>query len=485
MEENTIFQQENNPKPETPQNSIDVSSPVQPPLGETKSSKTPMWQQSDSGSSEGGFPFTAIAKGLIGLFFVGIIFFVVTQYVLPKFKTTQKEEINISYWGLWENENVMKGVIEEFEKNHAGVKITYVKQDNKQYKNRVITRIQNGTGPDIFLFHNTWLPQMYSFLLPLPNDVITKDELQKNFYSVVGSDLTKSGGIYGIPANIDVLGLFINTEIFTNAGVAIPTNWQDFSRVARMLTVKDETGKIKTSGAAVGTFDNITHAPDLVSLLFVQNGTNLFDISQTQKSATDALDFYTSFAKGDGNVWDTTLDPSILAFSKGNVAMYFGYSWDIFTIKQLNPKLTFKVVSVPHLSGRDMTIASYWANGISAKSQHQKEAMLFVKFLSQKETMQKLFTEESKTRLFGEPYPRVDLEDTLKDNIYLSSFVGQANNASSSFFVSDTYDDGINSQMNAYLGNAVRSVLGNNSSDSAVEILAKGVAQVLNQYGGQ
>lgn len=233
----------------------------------------------------------------------------------------------------------------------------------------------------------------------------------------------------------------------------------------------------------MGTFDNIIHAPDIMSLLFAQNGANFSDLSQNQKSVVDALDFYASFAKDEGKVWDTSLDPSIIAFAKGNVAMYFGYSWDIFAIKQLNPQFSFKVVSVPHLSGRAMTIASYWANGVSAKSKHQKEAMIFIKFLSQKDIMQKLFTEESKTRLFGELYPRKDLADSLKDNQLVYPFISQANDAMSSFFASDTFDDGINSQMNAYLGNAVRSVLNGTSAETAVETLTKGVAQVLGQYG--
>ncbi|QQG40971.1 MAG: sugar ABC transporter substrate-binding protein [Candidatus Levyibacteriota bacterium] len=474
MEENTIFQQESSPKKETPQNRAVASE---------KSSPMQMRQQPLDSNENSGFPSALIIKGILGLFFAAFVFFIVMQFVLPKFKQTTKGTVNILYWGLWEDDNIMKGIIADFEKNNTNIKISYIKQDNKQYKNRVMTRIQNGSGPDIFLFHNTWLPQMYTFLLPLPNDVMSKDEFQNFFYPVVINDLTRRGAIYGIPTNIDVLSLFINTEIFTNAGVIPPTNWQEFANTARLLTVKDETGKIKTSGTAMGTFDNIIHAPDIMSLLFAQNGANFSDLSQNQKSVVDALDFYASFAKDEGKVWDTSLDPSIIAFAKGNVAMYFGYSWDIFAIKQLNPQFSFKVVSVPHLSGRAMTIASYWANGVSAKSKHQKEAMIFIKFLSQKDIMQKLFTEESKTRLFGELYPRKDLADSLKDNQLVYPFISQANDAMSSFFASDTFDDGINSQMNAYLGNAVRSVLNGTSAETAVETLTKGVAQVLGQYG--
>ena len=251
------------------------------------------------------------------------------------------------------------------------------------------------------------------------------------------------------------------------------------------MTVIDENGKIKTAGAALGTFDNINHAPDIMSLLFAQNGADIKNLSSTSKSAADALTFYTSFSTGDQKIWDDTLDQSILSFAKGNLAMYFGYSWDYFIIKAINPDLSFQIHSVPHLPGRNMTIASYWASGVSSKSKHQKEALLFLGFLAKKETAEKLFAEESKTRLFGEPYARIDLLEKLKDNTVVYPFVLQAKDATSSFFAGDTYDNALNSQMNKYLGDAVRSVNSDNASspETAVSTLSQGVSQVLKQYG--
>lgn len=428
------------------------------------------------------FPLGAFVKGLVGVFIIIIIIFFVIKVLFPLFSQQKKETVTLTYWGLWEDKRVMQSIITDFEKENPHIKVNYIKQDPKQYRERLITRIRNGSGPDIFRFHNTWVPQLSNMLLPLSSEVIKKEDFQKLFYPVASTDLIKNGAIYGIPFGIDTLSLFVNTEIFQAAGVAFPTTWDDFAKASRTLTVKDENGKIKTAGAAMGTFDNITHASDIISLLFTQNGVDINNFYETSQNAIDALDFYTSFAKGEGNVWDETLDSSLLAFTSGNLAMYFGYSWDVFTIKTMNPSLSFQIVSAPYLPERAFTIASYWVEGLSAKSKYQKEALLFLKFLSRKETEQKLFTEISKTRIFGEPYARVDLADTLKDNPMLYPFVSQAKDAVSSYFVSDTYDNGMNSQLNAYLGNAVRSILNNTSPQTAVETLSQGVSQVLKQY---
>lgn len=469
MDENTVFKDPAlnfTPGLTTPPG---LSSPPQPPPP----------------PSQKRLPFSrsAIFKGMIGIVvFLGFIFFI-TSLVIPYFRGQNKGKAIITYWGLWEDPRVMEMVLADFERENPKIKVSYIKQDVKQYRNRLETRIENGTGPDVFRFHNTWVNQLSNILLPLPQDVITPEDFKQKFYEVAQKDMIKNGAIYGIPLGIDTLSLFVNTQLFETAGVEIPTTWEDFIRAARIMTVKDETGKIKTAGAAMGTFDNINHAPDIISLLFVQNGADLVDLSTAQQASSDALSFYTSFATGEGNVWDNSLDPSILAFSGGNLGMYFGYSWDIFTIKALSPNLPFKVVSVPHLPGRNMTIASYWAEGVSVKSKQQKEALLLLKFLARKEVVQKLYSEASKTRMFGQPYAQKELAQTLKDNPLVYPFIEQAETAVSSFFVSDTHDEGLNSRMNAYLGNAVHSILNGTSAQSAVETLASGVAQVLSQYG--
>jgi len=426
----------------------------------------------------------AILKIVIGLMVVAAFIFIIVSFVSPLFKKKSDGKIELTYWGLWEDSNIMQPIIDDFKKQNPNISINYIKQDIKQYRQKLNTRIKNNSGPDIFVFHNTWLPMLSGILLALPDNVITKNEFKNSFYEVNEKDLIKDGVIYGIPMEIDTLSLYINSELFKAAGESPPANWEDFVRVARSLTVIDENGKIKTSGAALGTYDNVNHAPDIISLLFLQNGADLKNLSLTTRQASDALTFYTSFALGEQKVWDNSLDPSILSFSKGNLAMYFGYSWDYFIIKAMNPELVFEIHHVPYLSGVDTTVASYWAAGVSAKSKYQKEALSFLKFLAKAETAEKLFTLSSKTRAFGEPYARKDLAQKLKDNPIVYPFVSQAKNAQSSFFASDTYDEGLNSQMNAYLGNAIRSITSaNTSAESAVATLAQGVSQVLKQYG--
>jgi multiple sugar transport system substrate-binding protein len=424
-----------------------------------------------------------IVKILIGLFVVMLVFMVIFTVIIPIFTKNSSGKATLTYWGLWEDSKIMQGIISDFERQNPNITINYSKEDIKQYRERLLTRIGNGSGPDIFRFHNSWYPMLSGVLLALPGDTISKDEFNQVFYPVAQKDLIKNGGIYGIPLEIDTLSLFINNQLFQSAGLKPPTTWNDFIDAARTVTVKDTNGNIKTAGAAIGAYSNVTHAPDIISLLLLQNGVDLKNLQGTADRAEGALTFYTSFVTDPNNVWDNTLDPSILAFAKGDLAMYFGYSWDYFTIKQANPGLSFQIAPVPQLPNQSVTLASYWAEGVSVKSKHQKEALSFMKFLARKDTQEKLFAEESKTRAFGEPYARIDLTDTLKANLIVYPFVYQASDASSSFLVDNTYDDGLNQQSNKYLENAVNVILNGGSPQSAFDTFSKGVSQVLQKYG--
>lgn len=442
-------------------------------------------QQPDGNNEKPGgfnklFLFRVLAGILGGVVILLLIIFGIRFFTASH--PTASGNVTLTYWGLWEDANTMQGIISEFEQQHPNIHINYEKQDPKQYSQRLQTRIIQGNGPDIYTYHSSWLPVLQPDLVPLPTSVISKDDLEKNYYSTIRRDLVKNGALYGIPLEVDTLALFVNNTLFKDAKAQVPTTWDDFTTTARALTVKDANGKIKTAGAALGTYDNITHAPDILSMLFLQNGVDINTMTPANNAA-DALTFYTSFAQGDSAVWDGTLDPSQLSFAKGNVAMYFGYSWDIFQIKASNPDLDFSVYPVPHLPGRSITAASYWVQGVSSKSLHQEAAITFMQFLAQKNTAAALYAEETKTRIFGEPYARIDLGETLKNNALVYPFVQQAADAKSSFFAGDTYDTSLNGQMNGYLGNAVRSVLGNTSAQSAIDTLTQGVSQIEKQYG--
>lgn len=443
----------------------------------------PVYEDGEIESPSSKKKIISLVIGVVVVLFIVVLALV---FILPRLKPGKAPDVTLTYWGVWEEPAVFADVIADFQKSHPNITIRYEKQDIKtlgKYVDRLQTR-----GPDIFRFHNSWVFMLNGrgLLAPLPAEVVNASEIDTKYYDVIKKDLKVNGAYYGIPLYIDTLALFVNNDIFKKAGISsYPTTWDDFLKENNPytpLTVKDSDGKIKTSEIALGTIDNIAHATDIISLIMAQNGAVLDKPAGDQ--AGKALEYYTYFSKGDNKVWDDTLDNSKLSFIKGDLAMYFGYSWDIFDIKAKNATLDFTVVPVPHLPGSNKTIASYWVEGVSSKSKYQKEAFEFLKFLTTRESLEKMYAKQAKIRLFGSLYPRLDMADLLKDNPLIYPFVSQAKNAESTIFSSDTYDDADVKALNGYLGDAVRSVVnGQGSVQSAVETLGKGVASVMSKYG--
>ena len=448
--------------------------PVVPPTIPTTASPPP---------PKKGFPKAIIFVGL-GIILLGIIGFVISSLVG---RMGGGGEVNLIWWGLWEDDSVVSPLIAEYQQANPNVKIQYVKQSHQDYRERLTNALAKSEGPDIFRFHNSWVPMLKNELDFVPASAMSAGDFAQTFYSVASSDLTSGTGLVGIPLGYDALTLYINDDIFSQGGKTPPTTWDELRQTAISLTVKDEQGVITQSGVALGRTENVDHWQEILGLMMLQNGVNLSN--PTGKLAEDALTFYTVFSAVDG-VWDATLPPSTTTFAGGKAAMYFGPSWRTFEIRQQNPNLKFKTVPVPQLpksnpNEPDVTYATYWTEGVWARSPQKEEAWKFLKFLSSQESLQKMYENASKVRLFGEPYPRVDMANLLTPDPIVGSIVTQAPDAQSWYLASRTFDGatGINSQLGKYFEDAVNAVNSGIPVAKALETVASGVSQVLSQYG--
>jgi multiple sugar transport system substrate-binding protein len=392
------------------------------------------------------------------------------------------KEATITYWGLWENDATVQGVIADFQAAHPKIKVTYVKQSPRQYRERLQNAISRGQGPDVFRFHNTWIPMLRNDLSAAPDSVMSPSEFSSTFYPVASADLVGGQSIYGMPVMIDGLGLYYNEDLFAAAGVAAPTTWEELLNIVPKLTVRSET-TILTSAIALGTTGNVEHFSDILGMMMMQNGARLS--APTGAQAEEALVFYRKFANPADPVftWSDAMDNSVYAFASGKVAMILAPSWRVFDIKQINPALRFRVVPVPQLPGNTVTWATYWAEGVSSKSKFQSEAWEFVKYLTSREATTKLYLEAAKTRLFGEPYARVELGSTLLDDPYVGAYIKQAQTAKSFPLASRTFDNGINDKLIKYMEDAVNTLGQGTAPTAALETATNGFRQVLGSYG--
>lgn len=417
------------------------------------------------------------------------------------------QPVTLSYWGLWEPESVIDPLIQQYQQAHPNVTIKYEQRTLSQYRETLLAREAEGTGPDIFRFHNTWVPEIKDDLTAVPSSAYSKSDFESTFLPVAAQDLGSGGSYYGIPLEYDGLALVYNTDLFKAAGLtSAPTTWSDLRQAyAPKLTQYNADGSIKVGGVALGTAGNVENFSDIVGLLMLQNGVKMTSGGQIGFATTtssdghnlgvDALDFYTLFAKktftDKGPAWNNTMPNSLQAFASAKVAMIIIPSYKIVELQQLIAKsgtsINFKVAPVPQTlppgQGTPINWATYWAEGVSKHSPHQQQAWDFLKFLSSKDALTQLYTNEAKLRAFGEIPSRNDSIDALKDDAYVGPYVSGARNAQSWYLASDTGDNGIDDQMVKYFGDAVNTVLSGTTSADSLKTAATGASQILSRYG--
>ena len=447
--------------------------------------------------------FKKILKNKLVLFggigFLVILFLIIIFASLGK-KTTKNNQVTINYWGLWEDETVMNSVIASFEAKNPGIKVNYKRNQLSNYRTRLVGRLEK-TGSDevetvdVFRIHNTWIPMFRNYLAKVPNETVNSVGLETDFFDVYKTDLKENGNYLSIPLMYDGLALFYNKDLVKDTA-NLPKTWWDLEDMAKSLTTKDDKGNIKTSGVALGNVSNVDHWSDILGLMMKQNGIDLSkNNAENYTNLQDVLNFYTSFVTKD-KVWDESMANSTQAFASGKLAFYIGPSWRVFDIQNLNKSLNFGVTTIPQLpvlsgeknatgSGSLVTNihwATYWTEGVNNQSNHQAEAWKFLEYLSSVDGLTSMYATATQVRDFGEIYPRKSMVNKLADNAKIQPFVSTANNATSWYLSSNTGDEGVNTDMQKYFGDAINAIVNNTKEDTMMETLKNGVTQIQNKY---
>ena len=383
------------------------------------------------------------------------------------------EDIELSIWRVFDEDDSFDTVIEAYQAQHPNVDITYKKLRFDEYKEEVIRAIAEGEGPDILSIHNTWMGEFKDLLQPMPSTIdvsyletrgtlrketvlVSQEEptmsmkaLKQQFLGLVVDDvvwpyqpdpkLDPEDRIYGLPLAVDTLALYYNADLLSAAGIAeAPSTWKEFQDAVIAVTKVNSNSVVTQSGVGMGTSDNVERAADILSVLMMQNGTEMLDergrvsfhvipegFEQGVYPALDAVRFYTDFANPTKEVytWNDTFSSSYDAFVNGQAAMFFGYSYHLPLIKTAAPKLNFAVAPLPQITDDDTTqkvnYANYWIESVAKSSENSDYAWSFVLFAAEAEHVQSYLTEANK------PTALRSLINTQLDNEDIGVFAEQ------------------------------------------------------------
>ncbi|MEK7673389.1 MAG: extracellular solute-binding protein [Patescibacteria group bacterium] len=410
-------------------------------------------------------------KSLTGLILVSIIStFVLTgcRTKTPAEKKQSYSGIELTYYKVFDDSDVLDSMIEEYEGSHPGLVINYRQfSDFEEYQKVILNEMAEGEGPDIFSMPNTWFQSNSRKITPMPEVKGRPEDFNSTFVDVAYKDLVNvdqngKERIFALPLTVDTLALYYNKAHFEDR---IPERgrpsetWEGIKEdVAQLIKEDSSLGRFEVAGIALGRADNIDRAVDILYLLFLQYGVNFYndDMSKaifagqqgnvTAYPGLESMEFFTSFADESQKhyTWNEFMANEVgketESFAKGQVSMIVGYSYTYADIvNQMNlwdqkgidviDESDIGIAAIPQIYDPDIskdkrvTYASYFAETVSRNTKNPEIAWDFLIELSKKENLEDYFEKTNK------PTSRRDMiEDQKKDPIYgvFASQVGYA-----------------------------------------------------------
>jgi multiple sugar transport system substrate-binding protein len=359
-------------------------------------------------------------------------------------KPTPLEQIDLTYWGIYDSPDVIQPIIDKYQAEHPNVTIHYeqkeVGKEDKvsAYEKELIDAFATGNGPDIFELQNMMIPKYQSLIEPLPE---SDSPIIDDFFDVVAQDAVIGNRIYALPYSVDSLALYYNKSLFNKKGIANPPRtWDEFNNDIEKFTKLDASGKFIQSGAAIGGSSlRINRATDILALLMLQQGTTITDPTkdaliwdvtatnsageQVKNPGITALREYLKYSNATEPMytWNESQAYSFDLFAQEKVAMVISYAYALPTILGNNPKMQLGIAPLPQIKdgGDKTTYANYWLETVSKESKHSDVSWDFLKFATNKEN-DKLYSSAT-----NKPVSRRDLVNDELNDANLSTFAGQ------------------------------------------------------------
>ncbi len=326
--------------------------------------------------------------------------------------------VTLEYWTVFDDVDVLQKEINAYKAARPYITVNLRQLRADELYPRLIEALAEDKGPDIISVQNRRIGEFASKLVPMPPSVndtlvtvekttlgtnttvntqvrpmVSLSQLDREYVKAVRDDVTRSGQIYGLPLSMDMMAIYYNKDLLDRSGVPEPPKtWEEFQAASKKITKFDKkTGKIIQSGAALGTGNNIPGSDDLLYLLFRQSGVGfvardgqaVFNLSS--QSSGQIMDFYTDFANPsrDTYSWSAEQGDALESFLNGKVGFFFGYSYNLPTVKARASQFDFRLMPLFQLSqDTPVNVASYWIQSVLAKSKNQNEAWGLIDYLT-------------------------------------------------------------------------------------------------------
>jgi multiple sugar transport system substrate-binding protein len=286
-------------------------------------------------------------------------------------------------WGNNSYAKVGQQLVNEFNDSHKGIRVTYRAIPWANWFQTLTTAVGSGTQPDIGSGGSFAGVQFAGSndILSLDDvvDEIKKSGQAKDYIPNAFSPLMQYKGHYiTLPFGTDIRVPLYRKDIFQQAGIDIPTTWDEWRQVAKKLTKNGKYGLLEAGS------DNLTE--HMLETLMINNGAGLFTpdkklVLNNNPLNIEALRFFADLVE-DGSFDPASSgyvsDDAIAAFSRGDGAMIMGAPG---FAGQMDAKTLQNTGVIPPMASPHGTKGTlFWENNtfIYSSTKHPNEAKEFL-----------------------------------------------------------------------------------------------------------
>ena len=309
------------------------------------------------------------------------------------------QTLRLATW-QWEDpayNTFWKQSIAAFTKDHSGVTITPFDYPIDQLWNQLNVQIAAGTPPDLIEVtgFNVFQYMHEGVLAPL-NKCFAGTDIVKNTNAEDSYAVDGKGNIYALNLSSRSLALFVNTKLFDEAGVKVPTDFASFEAAAKALTIpsKQQFGWVSVNLAHSRFFEALLDMAEGYGSGFTQNGKPAFNSPDVVKGVTFFKKMFDEGVMPHG-VKDGGSQYSY--FTSGKAAMSIDGPWFWAVIEKQAPDLApyIKVYPIP-TDTHTTTGGTNNLIGIAANSPNYDLACSYIKSLANSQLGQ-VWTSNSRT----------------------------------------------------------------------------------------
>lgn len=250
-----------------------------------------------------------------------------------------------------------------------------------QYTGEILsTGIATGNAPDVFFISAGDWRRYAESGLALPLQDYIPEYLKDDVLPASWDAVTIDGNIYSIPFEMEPVVLWYNKSMLADAGVEVPTSWEELLSAARTLNTDDHYGILLPTNPDY--YENFVFYP----FLWMAGGDVMNDdfsaAAVNSPAAAQALDLWgTIFHEGLAPTNSTGNDPVDERFPTGKSAMYVSGYWVYGWIQQNYPEfldqLAVAPIPAPNAGDPLATVYGGWTVMVYSGTTHPEEAVDF------------------------------------------------------------------------------------------------------------